>query len=79
MGIYNEPAIAFYGERGFVRLRVLPHYYWDGSNADLMEKTLGIENHVSLNRNLVPIPKPCNSFAMVANPFTERPAGPDCW
>ena len=40
VGIYNEPAIAFYGGRGFVRQRVLPRYYRDGSDAYLMEKAL---------------------------------------
>ena len=40
VGIYNESAAAFYGERGFVRQRVLPRYYRDGSDAYLMEKIL---------------------------------------
>ncbi|HEY7679017.1 MAG TPA: GNAT family N-acetyltransferase, partial [Terriglobia bacterium] len=37
---HNQPALAFYGARGFVQQRVLPRYYRDGSDAYLMEKAL---------------------------------------
>ena len=36
----NEAAIAFYRARGFSLQRLLPHYYRDGSDAYLMEKSL---------------------------------------
>lgn len=37
---HNQPALAFYGARGFVQQRLLPRYYRDGSDAYLMEKAL---------------------------------------
>ncbi|MBI3933863.1 MAG: ribosomal protein S18-alanine N-acetyltransferase [Acidobacteria bacterium] len=40
VAVGNDPAIAFYQGRGFARQRLLRHYYRDGSDAYLMEKSL---------------------------------------
>lgn len=40
-GVNNDTALRFYEKRGFLRQRLLRHYYADGSDAYLMEKTLG--------------------------------------
>ena len=40
VAVSNQPAIAFYGGRGYLQQRLLPHYYRDHSDAFLMEKAL---------------------------------------
>ena len=40
VGVQNDTALRFYEKRGFLRQRLLPHYYADRSDAYLMEKTL---------------------------------------
>ena len=39
-GVNNDTALRFYEKRGFLRQRLLRHYYPDRSDAYLMEKTL---------------------------------------
>ena len=40
-GVANETALRFYEKRGYLRQRLLRHYYADRSDAYLMEKALG--------------------------------------
>ena len=39
-GVQNDTALRFYEKRGYLRQRLLPHYYADRSDAYLMEKKL---------------------------------------
>lgn len=41
VGVQNETAWRFYEKRGYLRQRLLRHYYADRSDAYLMEKTIG--------------------------------------
>ena len=41
VAVENETAQRFYEKRGYLRRRLLPHYYADRSDAYLMEKALG--------------------------------------
>ena len=41
VNVANDTALRFYEKRGFLRQRLLRHYYPDRSDAYLMEKTLG--------------------------------------
>ena len=40
VSVANDTALRFYEKRGYLRQRLLPHYYADRSDAYLMEKTL---------------------------------------
>jgi ribosomal-protein-alanine N-acetyltransferase len=41
VGVANDTALRFYEKRGFLRQKLLRHYYADRSDAYLMEKALG--------------------------------------